>query len=50
MNTIIGGAYAENNLLITSLEYLEDVDPEELMLKVIPAWYDQTAFMKGGKK
>lgn len=50
VNTIIGGAYAENNLLITSLEYLEDVDPEELMVKVIPAWYDQTAFMKGGKK
>ena len=50
INTIIGGAYAENNLLITSLEYLEDTDPEETMLKVIPAWYDQTTFMKGGIK
>lgn len=50
INTIVGGAYAENNLLITSLEYLEDVEPEALMLKVIPAWYDQTAFMKGGIK
>ena len=50
INTIVGGAYAENNLLITALEYLEDVDPEILMPMILPAWYDRTTFMETGRK
>ena len=50
VNTIIGGAYAENNLLITNLRKLADVDPKELMPMIMPAWYDQTTFMKTGRK
>ncbi|MBR7087791.1 MAG: acetoacetate decarboxylase family protein [Mogibacterium sp.] len=50
VNTIIGGAYAENNLLITALEKLEDVDAETTMKKILPAWYDRTAFMEVGRK
>jgi hypothetical protein len=50
VNTIIGGAYAENNLLITALQKLEDVDAESTMKKILPAWYDRTAFMEVGRK
>ncbi len=50
INTIVGGAYAENNLLITALEYLEDVDPDVLMPMILPAWYDRTTFMETGRK
>lgn len=50
VSTVIGGAYAHNNLLITSLEKLEDVDAEETMLRILPAWYDRTTFMEGGRK
>ncbi len=50
INTIVGGAYAENNLLITNLQYLEAVDAEELMPMILPAWYDRTTFMEGGRK
>ena len=48
--TIVGGAYAENNLLITNLQCLEEVDAEELMPMILPAWYDRTTFMEGGRK
>ena len=50
INTIVGGAYAENNLLITALQKLEDVDANELMELIMPAWYDQTTFMITGRK
>ena len=50
INTIVGGAYAENNLLITALEKLEDVDAEALMPMILPAWYDATTFMQTGRK
>ena len=50
VETIVGGAYAENNLLITALQKLEDVDPEKLMPKILPAWYDKTTFMETGRK
>ncbi len=50
VNTIIGGAYAENNLLITALEKLEDVNADELMPMILPAWYDKTTFMETGRK
>lgn len=50
INTIIGGAYSHNSLNITRLEYLESIDAGELMKKVIPAWYDQTAFMRPKRK
>ena len=50
INTIVGGAYAENNLLITALQYLEDVPADVLMPMIMPAWYDRTTFMEGGRK
>jgi hypothetical protein len=50
VNTIIGGAYAENNLLITNLQKLEDVDAKQLMPMIMPAWYDKTTFMQTGRK
>ena len=50
VNTLIGGAYAENNLLITNLRKLEDVDAKELMPMIMPAWYDKTTFMQTGRK
>ena len=50
VNTIVGGAYAENNLLITALQKLEDVDPDELMPMIMPAWYDRTTFMETGRR
>ena len=50
VGTIVGGAYAENNLLITALQKLEDVDADKLMKKILPAWYDKTTFMETGRK
>ena len=50
IGTIVGGAYAENNLLITNLQYLEDVDADELMPMILPAWYDRTTFLETGRK
>ena len=50
INTIVGGAYAENNLLITALQKLEDVDADELMPMIMPAWYDRTTFMETGRR
>ena len=50
INTIVGGAYAENNLLITALQKLEDVDAEKLMPMILPAWYDATTFMDTGRR
>ena len=32
INTIVGGAYAENNLLITALQKLEDVEMKDVLL------------------
>ena len=34
----------------TNLQYLEAVDAEELMPMILPAWYDRTTFMEGGRK
>ena len=50
VSSIIGGAYAHNNLHIKALEYLQDVPAEKIMDKILPAWYDKTAFMRTGRR
>ncbi len=50
VSSIIGGAYAYNNLHIKGLEYLQDVPAEKIMNKILPAWYDKTVFMRTGRR
>ncbi|GLC29779.1 acetoacetate decarboxylase family protein [Clostridium omnivorum] len=49
INTIIGGAYSKNSLLVHKLSYIEKVEAEEVIPYLLTARYDRTAFMETGR-
>ncbi|MBQ6583146.1 MAG: acetoacetate decarboxylase family protein, partial [Mogibacterium sp.] len=50
VNTIIGAGYSKNNLYLGGSEVCAETDPADMMPKIMPAWYDTTAFGKTGRK
>ena len=50
VETIIGAGYSNNNLYLGSSIFCEEADPDEVMPKIIPAWYDLSAFGVTGRK
>lgn len=49
INTIIGGAYSVNSLLVHKLNLAEKVDIDTVIPYLLPARYDRTAFMETGR-
>lgn len=50
INTIIGGGYSENSLLVHKLFLLEELDAAQLAPYLLTARYDRTAFMETGRR
>ncbi|SHJ28420.1 oxidoreductase [Hespellia stercorisuis] len=50
INTIIGGAYSENSLLVHKLNLAEEVDADEVVPYLLAGRYDRTAFMETGRR
>ena len=50
VETIIGAGYSNNNLFLGNSLFCEKADPDEVMPKIIPAWYDLSAFGVTGRK
>lgn len=50
INTIIGGAYSENSLLVHKLTLAEHLNAEEVVPYLMAGRYDRTAFMETGRK
>jgi hypothetical protein len=50
INTIVGGAYSENSLLVHKLNLVEHLDAEEIIPYLMAGYYDRTAFMETGRK
>lgn len=49
INTIIGGAYSKNSLLVHKLNLVEKLDTEEVIPYLLSGRYDRTAFMETGR-
>ncbi|SHK44688.1 2,4-dienoyl-CoA reductase [Anaerocolumna jejuensis DSM 15929] len=49
INTIIGGAYSKNSLLVHKLNLVEKLDAEEVIPYLLSGRYDRTAFMETGR-
>lgn len=49
INTIIGGGYSKNSLLVHKLFLLEELDANQLAPYLLSARYDRTAFMEIGR-
>ncbi len=49
INTIIGGAYSKNSLLVHKLNLMEKLDADEIMPYLLTGRYDRTAFMETGR-
>ncbi len=49
INTIIGGAYSKNSLLVHKLNLVEKLDAEEVISYLLSGRYDRTAFMETGR-
>lgn len=50
INTIIGGGYSKNSLLVHKLFLLEELDANQLAPYLLNARYDRTAFMEVGRR
>lgn len=50
IESVLGGAYCRNDLLIHGMKFLEAVDSETTVPYQLTAWYDQTAFLRTGRK
>lgn len=50
INTIVGGAYSENSLLVHKLNLVEHLNAEEIVPYLMAGYYDRTAFMETGRK
>lgn len=50
INTIIGGAYSENSIMVHKVKYLQPLDPDEVMPYLLTGYYDRTMFMETGRK
>jgi 2,4-dienoyl-CoA reductase-like NADH-dependent reductase (Old Yellow Enzyme family)/thioredoxin reductase/acetoacetate decarboxylase len=46
INTIVGGAYSKNSLLVHKLNLLEKVEAEDVIPYLLTGRYDRTAFME----
>jgi 2,4-dienoyl-CoA reductase-like NADH-dependent reductase (Old Yellow Enzyme family)/thioredoxin reductase len=49
INTIIGGAYSKNSLLVHKLNLVEKLEAEEVIPYLLTGRYDRTAFMETGR-
>ncbi len=49
INTIIGGAYCKNDLLLKGMKLAEAVDAEKIFPYLLTGRYDRTGFMETGK-
>lgn len=49
INSVIGGAWANNDLLIQRMTLLEKVDAEQVVPYLLTGRYDRTAFMETGR-
>lgn len=49
INTIIGGAYSKNSLLVHKLNLAEELDADTIVPYLLTGWYDRTAFMETGR-
>jgi 2,4-dienoyl-CoA reductase-like NADH-dependent reductase (Old Yellow Enzyme family)/NADPH-dependent 2,4-dienoyl-CoA reductase/sulfur reductase-like enzyme/acetoacetate decarboxylase len=49
VNTIIGGAYSKNSLLVHKLNLVEKLEADEIMPYLLTGRYDRTAFMETGR-
>lgn len=49
INTIVGGAYSQNSLLVHKLNMVKPLDAEEIVPYLLTARYDRTAFMETGR-
>ena len=49
INTIIGGAYSKNDLVVHKCNKICDLDAEELMPYLLTAYYDRTMFRDTGR-
>jgi hypothetical protein len=49
INTIIGGAYSKNDLIVHKCNKICDLDAEELMPYLLTAYYDRTMFRDTGR-
>ncbi len=50
INTIVGGAYSVNSLLVHKLNLVENLNAEEIVPYLMAGRYDRTAFMETGRK
>lgn len=50
INTIIGGGYSKNSLLVHKLFMLEELEAKTLAPYLLTARYDRTAFMETGRR
>ena len=50
VETIIGAGFSNNNLFLGNSLFCEEADPDEVMPKIMPAWYDLSAFGVIGRK
>jgi 2,4-dienoyl-CoA reductase-like NADH-dependent reductase (Old Yellow Enzyme family)/thioredoxin reductase len=49
IQTIIGGAYSKNSLLVHKLNLMEKLDADEIIPYLLTGRYDRTAFMETGR-
>ena len=49
INTIIGGGYSKNSLLVHKLNLMEKVDADEVIPYLLTGRYDRTTFMETGR-
>lgn len=49
INTIVGGAYSKNSLLVHKLNLLEKVEADDVIPYLLTGRYDRTAFMETGR-
>ncbi len=49
VNTIIGGAYSKNSLLVHKLNLVEKLEADDVIPYLLTGRYDRTAFMETGR-
>lgn len=49
INTIVGGAYSQNSLLVHKLNLVEQLDADAIVPYLLTGRYDRTAFMETGR-
>lgn len=49
VNTVIGGGYSKNSLLVHKLNLMEKIEADEVIPYLLTGRYDRTAFMETGR-